>query len=365
MKLKRIFAFVLTVCLTSVLAGCSCSAESELEFNNAFNNNKAPESGYTETSVYEVNYYENYNSDSEFEKDASITDSFLKIEIVGTYTTELTVQSFFEEKSPLLNRKFSSDIKKEVENSSAGILIYKFQTSLELTASYTINGEKEDDKTDTIKTVCYFVPAKSSFAPVYSETICKYSSVLVSEITPYFITYDIKCYTEYNNDNYVMHSEYANGNNETENEKITATDNYNYTKCSAIDNTQLLFAIRNLGLNNNSSYQIPTVSYQYGNPETLTVKHNGGQEIEFKNNLTVNGEPFSGENVVSEKLEFRLADAYRSGKKQLCFIQKEETANLESKALLLSYIEPMVESGSYKTLGAMVYKLKSVNYSTN
>ncbi|MBQ3596438.1 MAG: hypothetical protein II988_01335 [Clostridia bacterium] len=358
MKRLKILLVAFILVVTALASGCSCTGDILLPFNNDFNGGSAPTAGYSETLTYKVSLDERYNS--QIKRADSLQKSVIDYTIEGTYTSTLTVGTSFPEKQDtLLKKAFDSDLKKDVIKYN--LEVYTLHTKLELVATYYLLGDKTTPtvKNDYIENKVYFVKADSSFSPVYSETIEKYSSLGVSDKGVFFIDYDNELSTLYRNETYKMHVKYNNAN-----PAIDQTYQFEYALGTCIDNVQLLFAIRNLGIDKDVSYEMPVVSYQYGEVQNLLIKNYALKDVNVKpEELSVNGSPFDGEVIKLDCIEYNLSSLTRTGLKQYCLVQREASGNLLDKSVLYQYVEPLVTSQTYQCMGALVYTLTSASFS--
>ena len=141
-------------------------------------------------------------------------------------------------------------------------------------------------------------------------------------------------------------------------EKLDQTAKYDFK--SLVDNTQLLFALRNLDIANKSTKEITVVSTAYPAPQTLSVTNS--KEYTVNKTLTVNGEEKANLQFPVTSLHFNRKDGLNIGLWQYALVQKNTNEQTNPKALLLEYASPLTSYGNYLTMGALVYKLTSVNY---
>ncbi len=365
---KKISAVLLAALLSlTFLAGCSCSSgRSQLGFNNAFHGggetgdrSKNPPIGYTETLVYEV-----VSSDKgyDYEKDASITDDLLRCEIKGEYTVTLEVKNSLPTE---ITDDFSTDIE-------IGNWVYTLHTELTLNVKYDLNSKNADDAIsyehkDVIDSEIYFLPFSESYAPIYSETKSEYTVVSFgndaatlsavesfSKIKYYQSSYEITSGT-------VQYSVSTATNADVKDLKdVEQTKSYDYSYKTVIDNAELLFAIRNIKVDVDSTFNLPTVSPAYGEATDLAVKN--VQEFDDDANFTYNGADYNGKIKVKE-LAYYVNSQNNRGSKQLVYVQKsgitigDETVD---RALPVKMVSPLFAYGSFSYLGSLVYSLKSV-----
>ena len=280
--------------------------------------------------------------------------------------------------TPILGKNVNSELK----NSFKNVNIYKYETELVLDkVKYLINETPADidpydvlvedewakarygeqtvaNGVDYIYTVTYFAPGPQSYTPIYTEQISSFTNVMISENSIDIGRRNSKNYIEYNSNNYTVNTEYSGGD-------ITLTGNkrVTYTSSTAIDNTQLLFVIRNMNLASGSSSAISVASYQYQELKDISIvgESSRTENIADPTLLKVNGNDFSGTSIKLNRYAFRLAETSSAGIKQLVFVQEGEAGNLGNRKLMYRYVEPLTAL-SYQALGVMEYKLTQVNF---
>lgn len=378
--MKKFLYLILTfiIATVSLLGGCGCNSDSPLEFSDYFYGDlkTTPPAGYVETCVYTVDYKNGF--EGEFAKNPAISDKMLTMEISGKYTTKLTVQGLMDAQTPILGKNVNSELK----NSFKNVNIYKYETELVLDkVKYLINETPADidpydvlvedewakarygeqtvaNGVDYIYTVTYFAPGPQSYTPIYTEQISSFTNIMISENSIDIGRRNSKNYIEYNSNNYTVNTEYSGGD-------ITLTGNkrVTYTSSTAIDNTQLLFVIRNMNLASGSSSAISVASYQYQELKDISIvgESSRTENIADPTLLKVNGNDFSGTSIKLNRYAFRLAETSSAGIKQLVFVQEGEAGNLGNRKLMYRYVEPLTAL-SYQALGVMEYKLTQVNF---
>lgn len=330
--------------------GCSCSSLTALTFNNAFYGyddykfETAPSPNYTEKLSYTVEYEEQ----SEYYNKDAYVDNYMTFEFTnGTYGTELKVL-------PSVPQEINTDI-----TFSTQARIYELKTTFKINSSYkTKNGDFSNE--DSITTVSYLCDASLGFAPLYSKTTSKYLKAVVSaNSTCYLIESENEIF--YNTEKYTIKekilSHGVNDGKSLSDIEPTETD-YEYGFKTVIDNSELLFAIRNTSLKENDSILIPTVLSSYGEYQTLTVKN--ASTSEHLVNLTINGESFN-EKIKVNKVAYSINATKNSGMTQYLFVQNSASEHIPYKALPVQYVEPLIADGNDTTkLGTLIYTLKSV-----
>ncbi len=332
--------------LVVVLSGCGCSSSS-LEFSPLFYGaNGEPSEGYVQQSTYKVVLNESYGEDI---KKYSGLNSLIDYDYSGTYISRLEVISS-------LPSNIKTDMREEIVKSS--VLIYKLESTLALNLTYTIKNGTEESKLDTIHTVTYFTPANSGFMPIYTTTessmhyIVAYGeSVKVQKVTA-------SNSVLYNDKNYVVSTKYDN------NAKTEMT--YEYKRQTLIDNSELLFVLRNIELSSKEQYELPTVSYQYGVEKNIMITNDGVGTTEMQVNqgdLTINGEDYNQNKINVKRYKFRVSEDKNMGVEQFVYIQNGECGNLGNRNVLYKYFEPIYALGSYSCLGVLEYTLTDFTFS--
>ena len=141
-----------------------------------------------------------------------------------------------------------------------------------------------------------------------------------------------------------------------------------YTYKTVIDNAQLLFAIRNIDIQQEQAIQIPVVSYQYAEAKNLIFANNGENKIK---DISINYNNIDSTNTYTEitvaQYSFGINSINAAGAKQILYVQKaQENAGQNAppyKSLLYRYVAPVIEYGAFSSLGSLVYTLESVTIS--
>lgn len=374
MKKFLISIIALMLAISFALTATGCSQVALLTFNNNFTGGKLPseivgQGKYSETLVYDVERVKTYENIS--------TSNLLKHnapEYKGTYTVT------FNNYKPADIDISKSDIKdNETFKNSA---IYHLKSVLDLEVN--VNGTIYNDK---IISECVFYQANLSFAPIWSKTTMKntYLSLIYDNITCTQNIYQFE--TFYNQDSYTLTKKYYAKENKDENiNDIVIEDNswtsdklvpmtnnavktYEYTARSAIDNNQLLFAIRNISFSQNSKdVALPTVSYAYGEPRVIQVTLANEESVSLRHDLETGDLLDNNQTttILVNKLTFALGDSTYTGSKKYVKIQKkttDENNQVEFRALLVEYAEPLVDANNAQ-FGALKYTLKSATLDT-
>lgn len=355
-KLTIILVAVFSLCCF-LLSGCSCgcSQETDLTFSSLFYGKEgAPANGYTQTATYTVELSDSFNT--EIAKDSQITDSIIKYDYNGTYTVKLEVLAELPSYSTLTGTAIATDLREGLEQNN--VYIYKLTTSLVLHPEYVISGTAVERNLDFINTEAYFTPGESGFSPIYAETVSSISAIAISQGQARVDTLDSKCSTLYNKETYTVTKQYDLD--------PATTESYEYTQGGLVDNTQLLFVMRNINLDTKSQYELPVVSYQYGEPKNIMITNDGVGTTEEDINsqlLTVNGENYNQNTVKVKRYKYYLSDAKTTGIEQYVYLVNGENGNLGNRSFMYRYVEPLFAYESYLSLGALVYTLNDVTFS--
>lgn len=344
---KLLFSiFTLSLALLFALSGCSCTATPPLAFNKAYIGEGI--GNYSETLEYSIEFAKSYQGIS---ANANVDEEKLPKDLSGTYV------SYFSDATNSLPSGITTNI--DYEND------YHYIKSV-LSLSYTINGKTYFDQ---MVNEVYFHSKDWSFAPVYSKTTMKYTYFVVDQETLPQAIYQYS--TTYNKANFkTIKTIYNPADNEDVN-LIDITDSssfdttkltpfsgsgvsHEYTIRTAIDNNQLLFAIRNSSL---EGATIPTISFTYDNATSIAAK--GRNDATYTiNNLNYNGTPINTIELPVKNIEFYINNVNNRGSSKYLSIQKGAVDNVKNNALMVEYAEPFLSGLS--TVGALVYKLNKV-----
>ena len=357
-EMKRFFTFLLSVSLAMVFfLSSGCSSVILLTFNNAFNDGKEPYAEYWEKLTYTVTSgeYKGLTRSTVIPKDA------VEFSINGTLTLTLNTthkDAVIDEVAVL-----PDEIKDQTDINLSGKL-YRLTALLSLKSNYKVNGDKVDDVddngdlTDEIRSEVVFLTSENSFAPIYSSVKQSYHVMLASNESDGLKVNIDKLESEhkiiYSSDKYTITS-----TSKTEDGDKTTSSTIDYSFRSIIDNTQLLFALRNLSLEKEKSTSVLTVAPAYKNATNLLVKNN--EEVSQMIKLNVNGKEVN-ENLSVKNLSFNVNDSKNTGVAQYVSIQKAKSENIPYKSLMIEYAEPLICYGSISTMGALIYRLSSVEY---
>ena len=339
---KRFIVFLsLLLALIVSVSGCSCVSEQPLSFTNAFageNSGSDPVAGYKETLKYSVTYTDKYETD--FAKSSEL-NGISYIFSDGVYTSILETVTAVPE-------GVTSDILQDLPSDAK--TIYKLTTELNIKAKYENCISGNGEYSDVVKNEVYFCSYRLSYAPIYSKTNINYSMLYFDNTGAYVGTLVSERSIVYNKNSYTT-TQTTNG--ETEQKA------YEYTFMTLIDNAQLLFVLRNVDLETNKSFSMPTVSHAYGEAKTLRIT----KDSETVKPVEINYNGAVMEDMNLKNLSFLINDNVNAGIKQLVSIQKNKTGTLPGNSLLYSYVEPIMAYGSMLQMGALVYTLTDIQIS--
>lgn len=336
-----------------------CGSLSVLSFSNGFSaylgdGNVTP--GYTQTLNYSV-----YYSDSEyFPKDDSIDDNVTIQFLDGNYTSTLTtIQIMPNNLESLAFIDTSSDISALV--SGEGII--KLTTNFTITSVFT-EGETEYRHDDFIYTEVYFATKKHSFAPIFAKSYSSYTIASYANGVYFFYVSDAQTETLYSSNSYTIKTRnnaytFDEPTPDKINDKEWSSDTIDYKFRTIIDNTQLLFALRNVTIDTESSFNLPTVSPAYKEYKTLRVLN--GANTEDTINVAYNGTALNEEKIKVSNLNYAINDTSAQGETKFVSVQREASSNIPNMHLPVVFAEPLIFYQSFVKMGALVFKINSVN----
>lgn len=344
---KRPIAFFIAVlaAFSAILSGCSCSGDSTLSFNSI--------NATAETLSYTVKQVDDYGS---VKKSAELDKYFTFEYSVGTYTTTLEETSKSDEEIK------NSDIL-EIKDAKGDALIanvYKLTTDFEIDLTVTINGQEPYLHKEKITTKTYIASHGASLAPLYAKEDAEYTIISVGSDKAEIAIVKSVSETFYNKDEYRTVKTYKDfKTDETVNlDGVEAQETTTkYTFRSAIDNAELLFAIRGLKIEEKASETIQAVSSGYEAPQPIKITNTALAEKQFT--LNYNGEPRT-ETIKYASLSFALDKTNASGTPQYASVQTEAAGNIKNTCLLLEYVMPLTTYGSFMSMGALEFTLNSV-----
>ncbi len=366
--MKKIFltlTALIVACIT-LLSGCSCVPSVPLNFNQNFaGGDGAPtnfNTQYKEVLTYNVTYVDEYNSNLKISEN-------LDKELIPTYENGKYVSTFYGDVGSLPN-----GVETDINYTDSDIHHIKTEFSIDT----TING---NTYTEEIFSDVYFYSANYSFAPIYSRTILKNALVYI-DVETQTIAERLQIFeyvTKYNQTSYVQTKKVYVSDKETAEEinaeikdiNITSPElvsklvdfetekTHGYSIKQAIDNAQLLFAIRNLDVAVENSVSVPTVSPTYGTPKNLSInnKDENKKSVSFSYNGVTPPEP---EEMSVKNMSFVIGGTDNTGSAQYVVIQKSKTKTIPFRSLPVEYAETLVEYNTFAQMGALKYTLSSV-----
>ena len=346
--MKKFFITLLSLSLSAILlilAGCG--GATPLSFNNSFNGETPPSSDYTETLTYTVT-----NGDyNDLVRSKDLSTEIVDFSTNGTLTVNFNICTKGDDDFPTQILE-QTDIELEGK-------IYHLTSNLSLNSVYTVNGEGGGEKSEYVQSEVYFLTTESAFAPIYSKVKQSYN-VMLADSSDGKTTVSVdevknEYETLYKKDNYIINKL---------SEENGKSNSYEYDFKSVIDNAQLLFVLRNVSFEKTSNYSLPTVSPSYGIPKTLTVSNK--EEVTKTLDVMVNGRQVN-ESLSVKNLSFYVNDNKNTGTPQYVSIQKSESSNkgIPNKAFMTEYAQSLICYGSFTSMGALIYKLSSIEYKIN
>ncbi len=352
---KNILAVALSaLCVFS--AGCGNTLT--VTYSDNWNSGVKPSIISSEDFTYSVNYSDNF-SEGDYSYKKTTGDNVIDyVFFEGTFNVKLS--TFNASKSLPCG---DSDVIDTLLLRSDQ-LIYRIQTSLTLPLKFRENSSKQYiDVVDTVTSDCYFCKIEDNFAPILStgtnvSTLFYSGQVNTANRSKY--DYEIK-YGMESYDCTVNQYDLSTG-------EITDTVSriYNYKFGEVIDNNSLLFLTRNLSnMTSGASKTVNTVAPSYG--EYMGIRIGFASLSSGNFDLTLNGTRKSGEeqlSVYSITLQNtqNCSSSYFTGKPHLVYIQSSLNTITSSKSVMMQFVEPLTVYGSYKSLGALVYKIKTANF---
>ncbi len=348
---KRFFAFFSVILLSFIslfsFNACGCVGPQAISFNDAFvkGYGESVPTNYFEKLTYEVNYRDDMYDYTISDKLDSDKFTFSK----GEYTTELSII----DEIPIESLK-DNEIYKSLAKTDK---IYSYKTLFTIPVSYkTFDGEKSFN--DKIETITYFCSQGMSFAPIYSNTKATYSVFSYSNGNYYAVEESYQSTFVYGIDYYTLTLK-AN-----DLEAQTTEHEYDY-KC-LIDNTQLLFAVRNLGLSKDTAISFDVASATYKDKTNLAVYYVEEQTESTKQNGSYPGLTFNGvkieEDVKVDKLRYKVNSTSNGGKEHFVFIKSSSTSGvLPNNAYMLKYVQPLICYGNFEVMGSLEFSLVNIS----
>lgn len=343
--MKRKFSLLLFFLVAIfTFSGCSCIGETILAFNNNFYGKEgSPNPNYTETLTYTVTY-DDSNEYYQMEESVKTCDMTVSYDN-GVFTQTLEVLSVFP-------ADIDSDIKIKTEDK----VIYKLTSLLTIDVTYTTSTETKTES-DYVSHVVYFCNNDLSFAPIKSEMKSLNTFLFFRQEGSHVNTVYNEYWATYNQDSFTVNGKSIRTANDLSAEENTHyTENYTFR--TILDNSQLLFVLRNYAVEKGSYPTIPVKNFNY-KKATLLV---------FTNHNTLDAPvnvDYNGTQVQSLRLsehEFAVNSTSASGMSQYYFLQNK-VDNAPYNALMYRYVEPVIEYDGMRAIGSFDYNLVKVEIS--
>lgn len=347
--MKRFAFIILSICLLSIftLGGCSCTGDTLLEFNNADIKNIKKE-----VLTYDVSFEKTYKV---YNRASTVNESLLP-----DYQNGQLVMEYSSE-----GKELPANVETNINYDDTTLFHYVKTT---LTLDVSVQGTTYNDK---IVSEVYFHSAEWAYSPVYSKTTVKNTFIAMDQERIQAVQSIYQYTTTYRKDNYLLTKKVYNP---SQNEDINLIDveqfdqskliaiqgngsSNEYTARHAIDNVQLLFALRNINISKGSSASLPVCTYMYNEPQSLIIINESQPSINSK--IKYNGVDKDVEIPVNS-LEISLTGTTNGGPTKYVSIQNKEADGILNNALPVEYAEPVFESASFQMIGALVYKLSDV-----
>ena len=345
MKRKFLLSGIALLLGVVFLSMSACGAKASLSFTSDWNGNNV-QIGYKETAVYKVEHLESYKLENyDYTTTQAVKDAVDMKFTDGVYT----VTTKIEPKSNI-PAKYTGDI---VDSSVESVLHITTEYSVKSHYKYGTKTE-HDVYDDFVKTDAYFCLSNASYTPIYVLQENKYALLSVSNGVAEVSTTHFKREFMYSKEKYVINKL------NVDTDKVTDYTEYKkYQFKTAIDNSELLFALRNVKIAEvDGTYTLPTITATYGTAMDLLVKRHEGATLNVP--LTVNAGAEETHAIPTRIYAFSLNNNLTKGKTQIAYIQNKATETLEYKAHLVKYVAPLTAYGSFDDMGVMVYTLSSV-----
>ena len=335
-----IVVFLLALCVFT--AGCSCSGEETLSFSI--------DATIPETFEYSVKYKDDYLGN--YKKSVATSDSF-------DYKYDDENATFVTKLSQV--NELPSNIKDNniVNSDTVNKTVYKFTTEFSIPLTVTVN-DKEYTHTEQVKTTAFIASSGVSLAPIYSIEQSEYYEISISTQNNAIVKI-LKTETEtiYGTEEFTATKKYKEFNLDQEITEITPENatttetTRKYTFRSAIDNAELLFALRAISVAASASISLPVVSPSYQQATALKVTNEGSATDKFD----INDEK---QDKTYNTYSFCVNNSNTAGLTQYVKVQTTESKN--GNALLLEYAKPLicVYNGNYASMGWLVFTLSKI-----
>lgn len=335
------------IAVCALFGGCSCTGNATLSFSPMNHDN--------ETLEYTVKYSDDYNDATK--KDASIDSLFAFEYSEGKYLSEVKKAATSDEAIK------NSDIL-AIKDSNGDTLV---DTVYLMTTEFTVDlklviGETEYNHTERITTTSYFAGTGKSLAPLYAKEDAEYTiiSTGVESVQAYIVKSVSETYYDKAEYRTVKTAKTFNADEPAENitlDGATAEETKGeYAFRSAIDNAELLYAIRVSKAEENSPDSLSVISPAYNEPMPISVSATAASEKTL--NINYNGEDVSA-TFQYKPLSFALNRTNAKGTSQYASVQISDAGTVKNHALLIEYVKPLTTYGNYLKMGALVFTLSS------
>ena len=357
---SSIFVFVLSVC---VFAGCSCTPTILNSFSPYWNAGKAYSSSFKEVAVYDVKQVTNFNEVVQKEDNMKYTydftaneNDFYSVEYTnGTYTVTSEAISVNHEKAQI---------------SSEQSQYYRITSNLNIHVKYTHKATNtvtyEGD--ESIKSEVYFLSESANLSPTYS--LKTYSSSTFNGDIVFLYNYQTEVVWGEKKVEFTIKNLWEN--KVSENEKLVysnvtdKTYSQKYTKGAALDNEQLLFALRGAKLSDAYQGQFKVYDTAYASLQSIAIKGLAIVNLTTPWTYTLNGEEVRSAETTTPTstlmISYINANTTYSGSAKLCYYQQVNYDNqgANEKGFVVKMVDKLTNS-----LGALEYNLKSLNFTSN
>ena len=374
--MKRILKILtcVTLVLVMLLSGCSCVMAIPLSFSSAFFENGTPKNGFVETLTYKVAYVNGDDTNYPYLKKSDMLNNVIldvQVDDASEYKTTLTLLLSNANVPELAD----SNLLGENGLTSSSGYVFHLSTTLNYKAKLIFNGENSHEIEDKIQNDVYFLMKDNSYAPIFARSVSKMNLISVNETGinigkveyNYQTLYQMEDYsiwgsiTSFGGSTYsISTGEKVDESNQTQTQEIEKQD-YEYSIKTIIDNTQLLFALRNFSTTPSQTSGLSVVAPAYGEAKTLAIRHDTSMNRAL--DFTFNGNSAKENEILPvKKLSYAINDMDNSGQTQYLVYQsaKSDKDTVNSRALLVEYAFPMPVYGSMTCLGGLKCSLTSV-----
>ena len=348
-----LFLFALIMCFTTVGCtsgnGCSCSAEDEVSYFVNWAGGGTPSFSYEEVATYKVTYTDSFNENSY---------NYKKVNDIGC-NMSLSDSTYVVKTKVITSDELPDGVSVE---SGFGGKFYKITTALSVNPTYTLGGQSYSFE-DMVYTEVYFYDETFNFAPIYSVKYYDTTNISLNTAgtAEKIIRYVYQTETLYNGSNITFKvsqpSQLPASEGVVSVPTIKTHDGYkikgDFKKF--IDNEELLFACRNVSLNNGETLKV--VSPSYLNVEEIDVKNLTNSTTYVT--MSVNNSERTEVAVPTSRLSVLRSAENNTGSPIIVDIQRSEVTvggTSYNNAFMVKMITRLPSH-----IGALVYTLDSVN----